>query len=302
MIKAWSGVDLLKSMTGYGRGEAVVQEYQFIVELKAVNHRYKEVVFPRLPRLLLLLEDRIRRLILGRVARGRVDVFLSIQENPDAARTVKVDKLLAVAYYKAIKELQEITGAAGEIELEDLVNLPNIFVVGEPVIDALECWPAVKQAVEDATEHLVQMKAAEGAELAADISRRLEVVARLNEKIKERSPLVVEEYRERLHVRLQEIMAGSLIDENRLACEVALLAERSDITEEVVRLASHLKQVQACLAAEEAVGRKLDFLLQEVNREVNTIASKAGDLVISQAVVELKSELEKIREQVQNVE
>jgi uncharacterized protein (TIGR00255 family) len=289
-------------MTGYGRGEAIVQEYQFIVELKAVNHRYKEVVFPRLPRLLLLLEDRIRRLILGRVARGRVDVFLSIQENPDAARTVKVDKLLAVAYYKAIKELQEITGAAGEIELEDLVNLPNIFVVGEPVIDALECWPAVKQAVEDATEHLVQMKAAEGAELAADISRRLEVVARLNEKIKERSPLVVEEYRERLHVRLQEIMAGSLIDENRLACEVALLAERSDITEEVVRLASHLKQVQACLAAEEAVGRKLDFLLQEVNREVNTIASKAGDLVISQAVVELKSELEKIREQVQNVE
>ncbi len=293
---------MLKSMTGYGRGEAIVQEYQFIVELKAVNHRYKEVVFPRLPRLLLLLEDRIRRLILGRVARGRVDVFLSIQENPDAARTVKVDKLLAVAYYKAIKELQEITGAAGEIELEDLVNLPNIFVVGEPVIDALECWPAVKQAVEDATEHLVQMKAAEGAELAADISRRLEVVARLNEKIKERSPLVVEEYRERLHVRLQEIMAGSLIDENRLACEVALLAERSDITEEVVRLASHLKQVQACLAAEEAVGRKLDFLLQEVNREVNTIASKAGDLVISQAVVELKSELEKIREQVQNVE
>ncbi|RJQ28299.1 MAG: YicC family protein [Peptococcaceae bacterium] len=293
---------MLKSMTGYGRGEAVVQEYQFIVELKAVNHRYKEVVFPRLPRPLLLLEDRIKRLILGRVARGRVDVFLSMQENPDAARTVKVDKLLAVAYYKAIKELQEITGVAGEIELEDLVNLPNIFLAGEPVIDVSEWWPAVKQAVEDATENLVQMKAAEGAELAADISRRLEVVARLNEKIKERSPLLVEEYRERLRMRLREILAGSLIDENRLACEVALLAERSDITEEAVRLASHLKQVQACLAAEEAVGRKIDFLLQEVNREVNTIASKAGDLLVGQAVVELKSELEKIREQVQNVE
>ncbi len=292
---------MIKSMTGYGRGEGSTCDKKFTLELKAVNHRYSEVVL-RLPRSLVPLEDRIRRIILTRVARGRIDGYLSIEECGEKTASVKVDKALASAYYKAMKELQESVGIEGKIKLPQLVALPGVFIVEEPAEDLELLWPAVQDATERAVASLVQMRAFEGEELAKDLLNRVEHLTRLNNTIRDRSPVVVEDYRERLQNRLSDFLKDGSLDIERLAGEVALFAERSNITEETVRLESHLNQVRNCLLAEESVGRKLDFLIQEMNREINTIASKASDLEISRLVVEVKSELEKLREQVQNIE
>jgi len=292
---------LIKSMTGYGRGEAVAAGKKFIFELKAVNHRYNEVVL-RLPRSLSPLEDRIRRFIQARIARGRVDGFLGVEECGEKNATVKVDKALAAAYYNAMKELQETLGIGGEIQFQQLVALPGVVTVEEPADDVEEWWPSIQNAVEEAVDNLVRMRMVEGEQLARDLLSRSERLFYLNQSIRERSPFVVEEYRERLVARLNDYMRDGIITPDRLAAEATIFAERSSITEENVRLESHLQQLKSCLTAGESVGRKLDFLIQEMNREINTIASKANDLEISRAVVEAKSELEKIREQVQNIE
>ena len=292
---------MIKSMTGYGRGETTTTGKKFTFELKAVNHRYNEVVL-RLPRSLTPLEDRIRRLIQARISRGRVDGFLGLEECGEKNATVKVDKALAAAYYNAMNELQETLGIGGEIQLKQLVALPGVLTVEEPADDVEEWWPAIQKAVEAAVESLVRMRTVEGEQLARDLTSRAEQLTKLNQSIKERSPIVVEDYRERLGARLNDYMRDGIITPERLAAEATIFAERSSITEENVRLESHLQQMTSFLAAGESVGRKLDFLIQEMNREINTIASKANDLVISRAVVEAKSELEKIREQVQNIE
>lgn len=292
---------MIKSMTGYGRGEAVTASKKFTFELKAVNHRYNEIVL-RLPRSLTPLEDRIRRLIQTRVTRGRVDGFLGFEECGEKNATVKVDKALAAAYYNAMKELQETLGIDGEIQLKQLIALPGVLTVEEPADDVEEWWPVIKTAVEKALDELVHMRMVEGEQLARDLLNRAQQLTELNQSIRERSPLVVEDYRERLGARLNDYMRDGIITPDRLAAEATIFAERSSITEENVRLESHLQQMRSCLEAGESVGRKLDFLIQEMNREINTIASKASDLEISRAVVEAKSELEKIREQVQNIE
>ncbi|TEB05749.1 hypothetical protein Psch_02790 [Pelotomaculum schinkii] len=292
---------MIKSMTGYGRGEAVAAGKKFIFELKAVNHRYNEVVL-RLPRSLSPLEDRIRRFIQARIARGRVDGFLGVEECGEKNATVKVDKALAAAYYNAMKELQETLGIGGEIQFQELVALPGVVTVEEPADDVEEWWPSIQNAVQEAVDNLVRMRMVEGEQLARDLLSRSERLFYLNQSIRERSPFVVEEYRERLVARLNDYMRDGIITPDRLAAEATIFAERSSITEENVRLESHLQQLKSCLTAGESVGRKLDFLIQEMNREINTIASKASDLEISRAVVEAKSELEKIREQVQNIE
>lgn len=292
---------MIKSMTGYGRGEAATAGKSFAVELKSVNHRYQEVVL-RMPRPLSPLEDRIRRLIQTRVARGRIDGYLGVDDCGEKTAIVKVDKALAGAYYKAMKELGEDLDLDGKVKLKHLIALPSVLTVEEPADDIEEWWPAIQKAVEAALEDLIRMRSVEGEQLAGDLNKRVGQVALLSEKIRDRSPVVVEEYRERLGARIHEFLKESVLDADRLAVEVAIFAERSSITEETVRLESHLKQARACLETEEPVGRKLDFLIQEMNREINTIASKANDLEIGRWVVEAKSEMEKIREQVQNIE
>ncbi|WP_031516157.1 YicC/YloC family endoribonuclease [Desulfofalx alkaliphila] len=292
---------MLKSMTGYGRGEAEACGLKFSVELKSVNHRFCEVVV-RTPRVMSPLEDRIRRTVQNGLSRGRVDVFVSMEETEQKVQQVKVDKALAVAYYKAMEELRHLLPIGGEIELKDLYSQPNIFILEEAEENLEEWWPAVENAVTDALNQLVQMRLNEGSRLAEDISKRAEAIGKLNEEIRRRAPLVVEEYRQRLNQRLAQWRADGMLDENRMAAEVAVFAERANITEETVRLKSHLSQMMECLRADQPVGRKLDFLVQEMNREINTIGSKANDLQITNAVLSAKSELEKIREQVQNIE
>ncbi|MEW6727658.1 YicC/YloC family endoribonuclease [Desulforudis sp. 1088] len=292
---------MLRSMTGYGRGEAVGARWRFSVEIRAVNHRFSEVVV-RLPRTMLSLEDRVRRLVQAAVSRGRADVFITVEETAAQETAVKVDKGLALAYYKAMKELQADLGLDGAISLDLFVNLPEVFAVEQEQVDPEEWWSLLEQAVLEACQSLVAMREQEGATLVADLKDRLRHMLKLREAIQERVPALMEAYRQRLETRMREMLDNVAIDPQRLAQEVAIFAERSDISEELVRLESHLKQALDCLEASGPMGRRLDFLAQEMFREVNTIGSKGQDEGIAGLVVDLKTELEKVREQVQNIE
>lgn len=293
---------LIKSMTGYGRGEAYAEGRRFILELKSVNNRFCEVIL-RQPRVLAQIEDKIKRRIQDKVTRGRIDGYISIEETGEVTPTVKVDKGLAVAYHNSMEELMAALSITDQITIKDLIALPNVISVEQPEEDIEKWYPAVEQACDQALTGLLAMRENEGARLKQDILQRAEQVRELIlGQVSKRAPLVVQEHREKLSQKLAEWLESGTIDESRLAAEVAIFTDRADISEEIVRLSSHLEQLSQILSEGGSVGRKLDFLVQEMNREINTIGSKANDLVITNAVVNAKSELEKIREQVQNIE
>jgi uncharacterized protein (TIGR00255 family) len=288
-------------MTGFGRGDATGAAGRIVVEIKAVNHRFSEVVF-RMPRQFGALEEQARKLILTAVSRGRVDVFVT-WEAPARARGVQVDKELAIAYYSTLNELGKKIGSKSELTLDTLAKLPDVLKVSEGEITPEELWPTFETALVQAIASLVAMREREGRSLAADLTARLGRVEGVRTVVAKSAPQVAEEYRNRLTRRLEELLPlGNAVDPQRLAQEVAIFADRSDISEELQRLGSHIAQFRETLGGGEAVGRKLDFLVQELGREVNTIGSKANDAAITIQVVEAKSELEKIREQVQNLE
>lgn len=288
-------------MTGYGRGESVGEGKKFTVEMKSVNHRFCEVVV-RYPRGWAAIEDRVRGLVQKGVARGRIDVFINVEDTGEEARGVKVDKGLALAYYNAMRELAGLLGQPAEFDWTLVARWPEVITLDQEETDLEQLWPVLARAVEMALSNLVQMRAQEGTKLEQDLAAKLQHCEQLTGRIRERAHMVVGEYRQRLQQRLQQLLGEVPVDEARLAMEVALLAERAAIDEELVRLSSHFQEALRCLKTQEPVGRKLDFIVQEMNREANTIGSKAGDLAISKLVVELKTEIEKIREQVQNLE
>ena len=292
---------LVRSMTGYGRGEHEGAGKRFTVEMRSVNHRFAEVVF-RQPKQLAPLEDRARKLMLETVSRGRVDVFISLEEQGEGAKVVKVDKALALAYYNALKEMAEVVGSPEVVDYTLIPRYPDVITVERAEDDLEELWAVYKGALEKALQQLVIMRGKEGEKLKQDLLQRALNIENWTKDISERAPLVVNEYREKLLQRIQSYLADINLDEARLATEVAIFADRCSIAEELVRLASHLEQLRQSLELSEPVGRKLDFLVQEMNREANTIGSKANDLTITNLVVNIKSEIEKIREQVQNVE
>ena len=292
---------MVSSMTGYGRGEAAGPSGRLAVELKSVNHRFCEVV-ARLPKGLSALEDRVRREVQGAVSRGRVEVYVTRQESEGPRYGVSIDKPLALAYYNNLKELAAELGLNGGISLDLLGRLPEVFILREAVDDPEGLWGPLAQALEAGLRELVDMRRREGEALARDLAGRLAKLQALGREIAARAPEVPREHRLRLQKRLQELAPPVALDESRLAAEVALFADRSDISEEIARLASHLSQFTRILGEAEAVGRKLDFLVQELHRELNTIGSKASDLEIGNLVLLAKTELERIREQVQNVE
>ncbi len=292
---------MIKSMTGYGRGESAQEGKSFTVEIRSVNHRFCEVVI-RLPKYYVALEDRIRKLIQERVARGRLDVFVTVNDLGSSNKSIRVDKDLAMAYYNALEELRETIGINGKPGIIDLARLPDVIVLEEVQEDLDQLWPALSEAVENALANLVEMRSTEGLRLREDLLKRVAQLSEYTEAIYRRAPSVVLEYREKLQSRLKELAAEVEIDENRLAAELALFADKSNISEELVRVRSHLAEIQNTMDMDEAVGRKLDFLVQELNREFNTIGSKANDLEISSIIIKAKSEVEKIREQVQNIE
>jgi len=296
------GIFMIKSMTGYGRAEAELDGTRFLVEIKAVNHRYAEIVM-RMPREFLPFEDAMKKAVLERVSRGRLDVFLTVEQTGESGRAFVVDEALAARLLAAADGLAERLGLSERLSLTDLLRQEGVLTVVDNVRDPADLQPILLDVVQVAAQRLVEMRAQEGARLDSDFRQRLAKLAQLVATIQSRSPQVVQDYEERLRKRLTEALAGTaLADEQRLLTEVALLAERMSIDEELVRLDSHVAQFTHILDAPEPVGRKLDFLVQEMNREVNTIGSKANDLQIAAQVVEAKSVLEQIREQIQNVE
>ncbi len=299
---------MVKSMTGFGRGAYEDGVFSCTVEMKTVNHRYNEVAI-RLPRLLNPLEDRLRKLILSCLSRGRVDVYVTAASTGGAQGRLKVDRGLAAAYHQALEEIGQAIGCPEAplnlaAELLHIARCPEVITVQEQAPDLEELWPKLQEAARQALEQLTAMRSAEGGHIAQDLLQRADLIAAKLALVEARAPQLVAEYQERLRERLTALLADSKVqvEPERLLQEAALFADRSNITEEIVRLQSHLKQFKATLGQEQPVGRKLDFLVQEFNREANTIGSKANDYQLAQLVVEIKAEIEKIREQIQNLE
>lgn len=292
---------MANSMTGFGRGEASGSGYQFSIELKSVNHRFLEVVV-RTPRNFSSFEERIRKTLQDKFQRGRIEVHVNVVETEERKRLVKVDNDLALSYDKTLKDLALALHTAYETDIYRLVTFPEVLSVVEPEIDLDALWGTCAEALLKATDGFGQMRRSEGEKLTIDLLQRLDLIAENLHTIAERAPYVVTDYQERLQERLQMLLGEVELDGVRLANEVVYFADRASITEELVRFDSHLAQSREGLQSSEPVGRKLDFLVQEMNREINTIGSKANDLKIGQQVIRVKSELEKVREQIQNLE
>lgn len=292
---------MLKSMTGYGRSQQTIDGRDILVEIKSVNHRYFEFS-ARTPRAYGYIEDKIKSLITATVSRGKLDVNVTIYTVEGKDAEVSVNLALARGYVNALRSVKEELCLSDDLSLDSVLRLADIFNVSKTVEDEVVIWDEVKQVTEDALAKFVEMRTIEGERMLADVKSRLIVIERLVTTIEELAPKSVSDYKERLFSKLQDVLDGKNIDEARVLTEVALFAEKIAVDEETVRLRSHLKQFDSLIISKDAVGRKLDFLVQEINREVNTIGSKCQDVSVTGIVVELKSEIEKIREQIQNIE
>jgi uncharacterized protein (TIGR00255 family) len=292
---------MIKSMTGYGKGEAAYVGGRIIVEVRCVNHRYGEVTV-KLPRALMQFENEIKKRAAELLNRGKIDIFIQV-EGGITLGMPSANLPLARGYYKAFSSIREALGLGEDISLALIASQRDVISVAAETEGPLEVIPAeLTAALEDALRRVDEMRLFEGESLMNDFVKRRETLRQLIAQVSARAPSVVSEYAARLKERIVQLCSESNVPEERLALEVAVLADKCDITEELVRLESHLRQFDETLERSEPVGRKLDFLLQEINREVNTIGSKANDAQIAASVVELKAELEKIREQVQNIE
>ncbi|ABB32553.1 YicC domain protein [Geobacter metallireducens RCH3] len=292
---------MIKSMTGYGKAVVETETGRTTVEIRSVNHRYGEV-FVKMPRSFLAFENDVRKAVGDRLKRGKIEVFVQREEGVGGQNQPLVNLPLARAYRDAFERMRSELGLADPVTLPLLLSQRDVLAAREEGADEDILRGELLQAVRGAVEAMEAMRMREGEALLADLRDRRQTLATLIDRVAERAPAVVADYAQKLRERLAQLLADTTLDEARLAQEVALLADRCDVTEELVRFRSHLIQFDETLALAEPVGRKLDFLMQELNREVNTIGSKANDAAMAAIVVELKAELEKIREQVQNIE
>ena len=290
------------SMTGYGRASMEVDGRQMTVEVKSVNHRFLDISF-RMPRNLMFLEDAARKIVGERLSRGHVDVFVTYRNLRTDARKVTADVALFNAYADALQELSTASGGGlrDDRTLMTIARMPDVLVVSEAEEDQEAVLALMRSALDVALDELVAMRRREGETIQADLSGRVEAIQKMTDAVEARYPETVEAYTQRLKSAVQELMGGEA-DETRLMMEVAMMADRSAIAEETVRLNSHLRQLRALFDGDEPVGRRIDFIVQELNREVNTISSKSQDIPITRLTVDLKAEIEKLREQVQNIE
>ncbi|MCL2055620.1 MAG: YicC family protein [Oscillospiraceae bacterium] len=292
---------MISSMTGYGRAWQLIGGREITVEIKSVNHRFFEFS-ARVPRTCGYLEEKLKGLAYGKISRGKVDVNVSVVTLEGASSQVAVNRELAGEYLDTLRGLGEALGLSDNIRLTDIARFGDIFIVRKPAEDEEELWGAVRTVAEKALEGFAEMRRSEGEKLKNDILARISALESLTEKAEARAPQLKEEYRSRLFAKLEAVLEDKQVDEARLLTEAAVFAEKTDTTEEAVRLKSHLGQSRGLLSGSGPVGRKLDFLAQELGREANTIGSKCQDLEISRIVVDMKSEIEKIREQIQNIE
>ncbi len=289
------------SMTGYGRAQQLVAGRDITVEIKSVNHRYFEFS-TRTPRAYGFLDDKLKSFVQSRISRGKVEVYVSIVNVEADTTQVEINKELANAYLTALRELGSELSIPDDLTLSSISRFSDIFTVRKALEDEDAVWDAVKVVLEGAVERFVAMRRAEGERLKEDILSRLKEIDQNVAFVEERSPQTVQDYHDRLYQKIKEVLVDSTVDEQRIITETAIFADRVAVAEETVRLRSHLAQFETILNTSEPVGRKLDFLVQEINREINTIGSKAQDVQVAKVVVEMKSAVEKIREQIQNIE
>ena len=288
-------------MTGYGRSEQIVDGRAVTVEIKSVNHRYFEFSC-RTTRGYSFLEEKLKSFLQGRITRGKVDAYISVEALESAQTPVLVNHSLAEGYVQALRELAERYGLRDDISVSTVSRYSDIFSVHKAPEDEEAVWNSVQQAAEEALKNFLAMREAEGERLRADVLSRAGTIMKLVDEIETRSPQTVAEYQERLRQKIQELLGDNTVDEQRLLTETAIFADKVAVAEETVRLRSHFRQMEEMMKTDAPIGRKLDFLVQEMNREANTIGSKAVDSKIAYLVVDIKAEIEKIREQIQNIE
>ena len=292
---------MAKSMTGFGRSEQLLGGRNIAVEMRCVNHRYFECSM-RLPRSCGVFEEKIKSLLQSRISRGKLDLMLTVTQVERTDDVVTVNAALAKQYLAALQTLSEATGTPCSVTAQQLSGYPDVLTVTHAQIDEDALWQDIKTVTEDALSRFIAMRETEGERLCRDIEGRLDTIEALTHRVEEQSPRTLEAYRARLYQKIQDVLGDRTIDDARVLTECAIFADRIAVDEETVRLHSHIAQYRKILESGEPVGRKLDFLTQELNREANTIGSKAQDVEIAAVVVEIKSEIEKIREQIQNLE
>ncbi len=292
---------MIRSMTGFGRGNYEKDGRNFTIEIKSVNHRYFETNI-RMPRVLIAFEDKIRKIIGEKVKRGKLDVFVTQGNYENGEAFASLNEKLVESYMECFQVLKDKYKLEGDVSVSQIARLPEVITLKQKEEDILESFDGIEQALNESLEALLFMREREGEKLLEDVFIKCDLINGLVQKVKERSPFVFEEYKVKLTQRLNTLHKEVEFDENRVAMEVAVFADKAGIDEEIVRLNSHIEQMRETLILDEPIGRKLDFIIQEMNRETNTIASKANDLEILNTVINMKSEIEKIREQIQNIE
>ncbi len=292
---------MLKSMTGYGRCERIIGSKKITAELKSVNHRFSDYNI-KVPRQYGFLEDRVRQMVSESVARGKIDVYISLESCGEADKTVTVNKELAGNYVEILRDLCDSFSLNDDISVSTLARFSDIFRAEPKRDDEEEIWLAVSEVLSEAVSAFVAMRAREGERIEADLRERIAYMQSLAKEIDTLSPMAVEAYKNKLYQKIKEVIDEREPDDARILTEVAIFADKVAVNEEIVRLASHYDEFFSILDANEPAGRKIDFLIQEINREVNTIGSKASDIEIAKLVVTLKGEIEKLREQIQNIE
>lgn len=292
---------MIKSMTGYGKSEQTIDSLNVTVEIKSVNHRYFEFS-ARVPREYGFLEEKLKKYCNSLITRGKVECYVSVEDLEEREMEVNVNETLAAGYVKALKELSERFGLKDDISAVTLSRYPDVITLHKASEDEERIWNAVKAVAETAVSKFIEMRETEGSKLRGDILSRADYIIECVEFIEGRSPETVREYNEKLKQRMKELLGDAAVDEQRILNEAAIYADKIAVDEETVRLRSHISQLREFMNSSEAIGRKLDFLVQEINREANTIGSKAQDVDIAKKVIAIKAEVEKIREQVQNIE
>lgn len=291
---------MIKSMTGYGQGKNSVDGRDYTVEIKTINHRYNDMTV-KLPRYLNFLEDKIRKYISNTINRGKTDVYITLRNMSDKGRNLKIDRSLAGMYVSELRSVAEEYGLKDDITATSIARMPDVFVAENESLEDLY-WDELKVALDGALASIDVARIAEGERLSQDIQNRLTKIAEHVEVVSNSSEKLLEEYKTKLQNRIAELQAESVVDENRLGIEIVLFADKSSICEEVTRLRSHIDAFKSMLQSDGPTGKKIDFLIQEMNRETNTIGSKANAIGITECVIEMKNEIENIREQVQNIE
>lgn len=292
---------MVKSMTGFGRHEAVTAEYKISVEMKAVNHRYLDLNI-KLPKRFNFMENNIRDLLKNHLKRGKIDVYIAFEDYSETALCLKVNNALAAEYVEYGRKMAESFGLVDDLKASVLMRLPEVFTMTEAPQDQDQMWQQVAPIVLQAAMELVASRVSEGERLKKDLLEKLDYIGELVAFVEERYPAVVAQYRARLEAKVNELLAQTAIEESRLAAEVTIYADKICVDEETVRLKSHIASTRKTLSLNESIGRKLDFIAQEMNREANTILSKSGDPELSDQAIQLKTEIEKVREQIQNIE